>query len=139
MKHEIQFEGRTRLRHGINLVPLINIVFLLLIFFMLSSTLITPDTFDIELPESNQSERHESVPIVITISHDGAIAVNNVPILYKDLADALKLEVNSSSNRRVMIRADAAAPTADIVAVLRHAKKANIEKIGIATQPGPSP
>ena len=139
MKHEIQFVGRTRLRHGINLVPLINIVFLLLIFFMLSSTLVTPDTFDIELPESNQGERHESVPIVITISDDGAIAVNNVPILYKDLTEALKLEVNSSSNRKVMIRADASASTADVVSVLRHAKQADIEKIGIATQPGPSP
>ena len=79
------------------------------------------------------------MPIVITISDDGAIAVNNVPIFYKDLAEALRLEVNSSSNRKVMIRADASASTADIIAVLRHAKKADIEKIGIATQPGPSP
>lgn len=139
MKHEMQFESRARLRHGINLVPLINIVFLLLIFFMLSSTLVTTDTFDIEIPESNQGERHESMPTVIAINGDGAIAVNNVPMVYKDLAEALKLEIQSGASRNVMVRADASASTADIIAVLRHAKNAGIERIAIATQPVPSP
>ena len=139
MKQEMQFESRRRLRHGINLVPLINIVFLLLIFFMLSSTLVTNDTFEIELPESNQGERHESMLIVIAISGDGKIAVNNVPMLYKDLAETLQFEVRSGTDRNVIIRADASATTADVVAVLRHAKKAGIENIAIATQPSPSP
>ena len=139
MGHEMRFEGRTRIRHGINLVPLINIVFLLLIFFMLSSTLVATDKFDIKLPESNQGQRHEIMPIVIEISSDGAIAVNNVTILYKDLTEALKLEFSSGSDRMVMVRADASASTANVITVLRHAENAGIEKIAIATQTGHSP
>ena len=139
MKHEMQFEGRARIRHGINLVPLINIVFLLLIFFMLSSTLVTTDKFDITLPESNQSQRHESMPTIIAIRGDGAITVNNIPTLYKDLTESLRLEIDSGGNRKVMVRADASASTADVVAVLRHAEKAGIERIAIATQPASSP
>ena len=138
-KRELQFEGRIRLRHGINLVPLINIVFLLLIFFMVSSTLVTPDKFEIELPESDQGETHENMPIVISINSNGEIAVNNVPMGYNDLTEALEVKIDSGEDKNVIVRADASASTSDIVAVLRHAKNAGIERIAIATQPGTSP
>ncbi|MDP7539956.1 MAG: biopolymer transporter ExbD, partial [Alphaproteobacteria bacterium] len=55
----MEFSGRERLRGGINMVPLINIVFLLLIFFMLSSTLVTPDSLEVTLPESETARAVE--------------------------------------------------------------------------------
>ena len=134
MGPNILFEGRKRIRHGINLIPLINIVFLLLIFFMLSGTLVTPDKFDIELPESGQGHSHESMPIVVLIHADGTIAVNNMPILLNDLAKTLESDINAGVDPKLMIRADASANTADVIAVLRHAKISGIETIALATQ-----
>ena len=135
----ILFEGRNRIRHGINLVPLINIVFLLLIFFMLSGTLVTPDKFDIELPESDQGHSQETMPIVVLIRADGTVAVNNVPILFSDLAEALKFEIDAGAVPKLMVRADASANTADVIAVLRHAKISGIEAISLATQTNTPP
>jgi len=131
----MQFEGRKRIRHGINLVPLINIVFLLLIFFMLSSTLITPDKFDIQLPESDKGDTHESVPIVILVRGDGTIAINNVATSLTELSDLLVSEIEAGAQPELMVRADALANTKDIVAVLRQAKIAGIEAVALATQP----
>ena len=134
MGPNILFESRKRIRHGINLVPLINIVFLLLIFFMLSGTLVTPDKFDIDLPDSVQGHSHESMPIVVLIHADGTIAVNNMPILLNDLAETLESDIKSGVDPKLMIRADASANTADVIAVLRHAKISGIETIALATQ-----
>jgi len=135
MSENMQFEGRQRIRHGINLVPLINIVFLLLIFFMLSSTLITPDKFDIQLPESDKGDSHESVPIVILVRGDGTIAINNLAVSLTELADLLVSEIEGGAQPELMVRADALANTKDIVAVLRQAKIAGIEAVALATQP----
>ena len=135
MSENMQFEGRQRIRHGINLVPLINIVFLLLIFFMLSSTLITPDKFDIQLPESDKGDSHESVPIVILLRGDGTIALNNVAASLTELSDLLVSEIEAGAQPELMVRADALANTKDVVAVLRQAKIAGIEAVALATQP----
>ena len=135
MSENMQFEGRQRIRHGINLVPLINIVFLLLIFFMLSSTLITPDKFDIQLPESDKGDTHESVPIVILVRGDGTIAINNLAVSLTELADLLVSKIEGGAQPELMVRADALANTKDIVAVLRQAKIAGIEAVALATQP----
>ena len=135
MSENMQFEGRKRIRHGINLVPLINIVFLLLIFFMLSSTLVTPDKFDIQLPESDKGDSHESVTIVILVRGDGTIAINNVAVSLTELSDLLVSEIEAGAHPELMVRADASANTKDIVAVLRQAKIAGIEAVALATQP----
>ena len=135
MSENMQFEGRQRIRHGINLVPLINIVFLLLIFFMLSSTLITPDKFDIQLPVSDKGDSHESVPIVILLRDDGTIALNNVAASLTELSDLLVSEIEAGAQPELMVRADALANTKDVVAVLRQAKIAGIEAVALATQP----
>ena len=135
MSENMQFEGRKQIRHGINLVPLINIVFLLLIFFMLSSTLVTPDKFDIQLPESDKGDSHESVTIVILVRGDGTIAINNVAVSLTELSDLLVSEIEAGAHPELMVRADASANTKDIVAVLRQAKIAGIEAVALATQP----
>ena len=55
----MKFSAPKRVSHGINMVPLINIVFLLLIFFMLSTTLVAPEKFPIEAPQSENSQEQE--------------------------------------------------------------------------------
>ena len=139
MAPKMQFESRARIKNRINLVPLINIVFLLLIFFMLSSTLITPDKFDITLPESKKGDSHESIPIVVLIRGDGKVAINNVTTTINELADLLLTEIEFGATPELMVRADASANTEDVISVLRQAKLANIESVAIATQGGGSP
>ena len=60
-----------------NLVPLINIVFLLLIFFMLSGTLTKKDFFQVDPPESYTSANAESPEIIVLISKNNKISIED--------------------------------------------------------------
>ena len=134
MAVEMKFEGRKKIPHGINLVPLINIVFLLLIFFMLSTTLVTPDKFDIELPVSDKKDSRGTGPIVVLVNADGSVALNNTPLTMDQLSRFLESQIKTGLKPELMIRADASANTADVVSVLRQAKIAGIERVSLATQ-----
>ena len=74
------------------------------------------------------------MPIVVLIHADGTIAVNNMPILLNDLAEILESDIKAGGVRKLMIRADASANRAYVIAVLRHAKISGIETIALATQ-----
>lgn len=134
MAVEMKFEGRKKIPYGINLVPLINIVFLLLIFFMLSTTLVTPDKFDIELPVSDKKDSLGTGPIVVLIKADGSVALNNTLLTMNQLSSFLESQIRTGLKPELMIRADASANTADVVSVLRQAKIAGIERVSLATQ-----
>ena len=134
MAVEMKFEGRKQIPHGINLVPLINIVFLLLIFFMLSTTLVTPDKFDIALPVSDKKDSRGTGPIVVLVNADGSVALNNTPLTMDQLSRFLESQIKTGLKPELMIRADASANTADVVSVLRQAKIAGIERVSLATQ-----
>ncbi len=130
----MEFEGRKPLDGGINLVPLINIVFLLLIFFMLSSTLVTPDRFSVDLPESFDAHSTESSPISVLIGPDGALAVNNDAVGLGELEPAIALLLEDTPDAGVLVKADAAATTAQVVNVLRRARAAGVDRVALATQ-----
>ncbi|MDP6517207.1 MAG: biopolymer transporter ExbD [Alphaproteobacteria bacterium] len=134
MAAPLEFEARRKRQPGLNLVPLINVVFLLLIFFMLSSTLVTPDEFDVNLPESESGRAQGSVPVVVLIAGDGALAVNNLPVRLGGLAARLRDATDESGVSRVIVKADAAATTASVISVLRRARAAGIEQVALATQ-----
>lgn len=130
----MKFAGRKPLSGGVNLVPLINIVFLLLIFFMVSSTFITPDEFNIDLPESEQVQVSQLQPIVVLIGVDGGLALNNRELDLDDLELSLAAALAIDPDAEVLIRADAEATTADVVNVLRRARAVGIERVAMATR-----
>ena len=130
----MEFAGRKPLSDGINMVPLINIVFLLLIFFMLTSTLVTPDQFTIDLPESEQGRPAGSQPIVVLISADGGFAINNETLALGELEPKLSRLRAADPAAGIVVKADAQATTAAVVNVLRRARAARIERVALATQ-----
>lgn len=132
----MEFEGRKPLEGGINLVPLINIVFLLLIFFMLSSTLVTPDRFNVDLPESADTQTTEAASISVLIGADGALAINNDPVDLGELEPAISQLLAEMPDAGVLVKADAAATTAHVVNVLRRARAAGVDRVALATQGG---
>lgn len=130
----MEFPGRKPLKGGINLIPLINVVFLLLIFFMVSSTLVTPDRFDVELPDSDQARASSSRPLVVLVGADGGLALNNREVDLGDLEPLLAAARADNPDAGVLVKADAAATTGDVVNVLRRARAAGVERVAMATR-----
>jgi biopolymer transport protein ExbD len=120
-----------------SLTSLIDVVFLLLLFFMLSSTLVKPDPFDIRLPESQGGLDQLTQPSVVLIGADGRLAVNDSLVGDAQLADALRLELAQTARPELLIKADAAATTGQVIAVLGRARAAGYSQITLATQYSP--
>jgi biopolymer transport protein ExbD len=117
-----------------NLVPLINIVFLLLIFFMLSGTLTKKDFFEVSPPESNTGASAEAPELVILISKDNKIALDNKPIKVNELEAILSKELENRNIEEVLIKADGNAKSGILSQVIKHIRNAGIKRAAIVTQ-----
>ena len=62
----MEFEGRARIRTQLDVTPLIDVVFLLLIFFLLTSTYITRESIELNLPSSDTAVARDDAPVVVT-------------------------------------------------------------------------
>ncbi len=88
----------------INVAPLIDIVFLLLIFFMLTSEFTDFKTIDMISPnKSNTIIQKSELPIVINLSANGIIEIDNVNVDLMDLSSTVKDKLMNSKNDKVII------------------------------------
>lgn len=121
----------------LNLTPLIDVVFLLLIFFMVSTTFEKQAKLKIELPEaSSEPSISEQQDLVISISQKGVFFVNNnelVNVQSQSLQNALQNIVNDSRDMPVVIRADANVAHKHVVMAMDVLGNMGFEKVSMAT------
>lgn len=134
----MRFPRRNRDALEINLTPLIDVVFLLLIFFMVSTTFTKETQLLIELPESSIEETSLEEQVVdISISKRGSIAVNHRLVFDADL-DSLVAAITEVSGTKntvpIVISADAETPHQSVVMVMDAAGRLGFTKIKISTK-----
>ncbi|RPG50706.1 MAG: biopolymer transporter ExbD [Gammaproteobacteria bacterium TMED1] len=134
----MRFPRRNRDTLEINLTPLIDVVFLLLIFFMVSTTFSKETQLVIDLPESSIEETSLEEEVVdISISKRGSIAVNQRLILDADL-DSLIAAITKVSGTKntvpIVISADAETPHQSVVMAMDAAGRLGFTKIKISTK-----
>ena len=117
-----------------NLVPLINIVFLLLIFFMLTGTLKRSDIFDISPPESLTGADAEAPELVLLISKSNKLALNNQNIEFSELNAKLLNIVQQYPLQEVLIKADGKATSGTLSKVINVIREAGIKRAAIVTK-----
>jgi len=133
------FQRRRREEAGVALTPLIDVVFLLLIFFMVSTTFIRETQLKIDLPEaSGELQEIEENVVEITVDRLGEYAVNDRLLVNKDKATLLRaLEEVVAQERgdvRVIITADANATHQAVVRAMDAAGKVGLSRISITTK-----
>lgn len=134
----MRFPRRNRDTLELNLTPLIDVVFLLLIFFMVSTTFSKETQLVIDLPESSIEETSLEEEVVdISISKRGSIAVNQRLILDADL-DSLIAAITKVSGTKntvpIVISADAETPHQSVVMAMDAAGRLGFTKIKISTK-----
>ena len=121
----------------VNITPLIDIVFLLLIFFMVSTTFERESEIDITLPEASIDAAKETTePIDITISADGSYFINGKRVVNKQVAtlkQALLKVADGREDPPIIISADASASHQAFVSVMDAARQLGFIHISIAT------
>lgn len=134
----MQFRRQSQLEEGINLTPLIDVVFLLLIFFMVSTTFTKETHLTIDLPEASVgAEVVEQAAIDIVINSNGDYSVNGQALVNKQ-ADTLSRALQSISDGAqdipVVITADANASHQSVVRAMDVAGRLGLSKLRITTQ-----
>ena len=135
----MKFRRRPRNEVSIELTPLIDVVFLLLIFFMVSTTFIRETQLELELPEaSGDLQQPEEQSIVIVIAEDGTYAVNDQALVNSQLATlmrALREQIGEGdASRQLIITADANATHQAVVRAMDAAGRLGLTRLSITTQ-----
>jgi biopolymer transport protein ExbD len=134
----VKFARRARQEVDINLTPLIDVVFLLLIFFMVSTTFTKETHLSIDLPEaSSQSSRSSDLQIEITITRDGDYAINGVSLINRQdetLREAIQKVSEGDNAIPMIITADSATPHQSVVTALDIAGQLGFTQLSITTK-----
>jgi len=117
-------------------IGLTDIVLLLLIFFLLTSSFVVQPGIKIKLPKAASGETDESDKIFLTITENERLYLNQRQISQSDLATELKTLLQQDSNQVVVIRADQDLSLSSTIRVVDTAKLAGAERFIIATEPG---
>jgi biopolymer transport protein ExbD len=132
----MRFKRRLELEKGqkeINITPLVDMVFLLLIFFMLTSSFIATPGIKINLPQAVTSEIIKENNIIITVNSENVIYLNEKPITPAELTNHLSVMVKANKEIPLLIRADKGTQLGAVVMVWDICRKVGISQINIAT------
>ena len=118
----------------LNLTPLIDCVFLLLIFFMVTTVFKEPYLLKVLLPEAEQATLIEEKKLVATIDRAGVMEVNRYPVTLETLEGVLTREKEGVRVVTLIIRTDKQTRHGLVLDTMEIAKRIGIEKIVLATE-----
>ncbi|SFO42360.1 outer membrane transport energization protein ExbD [Roseovarius lutimaris] len=125
----MDFSHPTRRRQSEPALPMINVVFLLLIFFLMSAQIVAPPPIDVTPPVVQRGDAAQD-GLRLHMSAEGALALDD--LRDADVWDRFA-EVQTPSEATVLIRADAALPAAQLASVLARISALGFEHIQLAT------
>jgi biopolymer transport protein ExbD len=111
-----------------------DIIFLLLIFFLLSSSFILPTGIPVNPPKSETAVTAQEQPIVVTITGSNEIYVDEEKVNFTELGTALGARLSNAPAKAVVVRGDETVTVKRLVEVMDVARDAGAEKLAIATQ-----
>ena len=118
---------------GPDLTPLIDMVFLLLIFFLLTSFLTRP-SLPVSLPEAETAVLSETPEIMITIKNDGIVLLNGREMGDERLLRSLKRSVISGQSKEVVILSDKEVVFGRVVEIMDISKKSGVHNISFLVE-----
>ena len=128
-EYESNLEGE-----GINIVPMIDVIFAILTFFIISSLdLIRLDNIPVNLPKASTSTLVKDKPIVLTIDKENNIFLENKPIDSKILVDQIKNIISDYSTDILVISADKEVAYGKVVEVIDQIRSIDNLRIGMST------
>ena len=134
----MNFNPRHEQEVDVNITPLIDVVFLLLIFFMVSTTFVRESEIDLTLPEASEEQRDEPVDkIEVAVDKKGQYFVNGKALLntqIETMKSALREHNTAGGDPLVIISADADASHQAVITVMDAARQVGLVRITFPTQ-----
>jgi biopolymer transport protein ExbD len=122
---------RNPLITGINITPLVDVVLVLLVVLMVVSTYIVSQSMKVDLPRASTKDVPRSDPLTLTIMSDGALLLDDEPILESDVESALLVSFRAEADRAMVISADRSVPHGRVVQFVDLARKSGATRFAI--------
>lgn len=117
------------------ILPLINVVFLLLIFFMLTGKLSAIDPIEVAPPVSASDGAVETRDLMVVLGADGQLALDDAVIDEERLKTVLTERIDAAPSAQVWLKADGAADSTDVIALMETLHEAGVEHLKLLTVP----
>lgn len=124
-----------KLHVALDLTPLIDCIFQLLIFFLLTASFVTTPNMGVEQPKaSTKAAPSERRDLIVVVTREGAIQFENRTLTAGQLLAELQAQQQKQPDGRVLIQADTKAYHGQVVRVMDAAKAAGFKRLGVAIQ-----
>jgi len=118
----------------INIIPLVDVILVLLLIFMLTAPLMYRG-IDVNLPKSSGKPTAVEERVVLTVTKDQTIYINDKPVALGAVEQALRDLFKNRQDKTLYLRADQALQYGLVVETMDRVRRAGIEKLGMVTEP----
>ena len=119
----------------INILPMIDIIFVILSFFIVSSLyLVKLETIPVNLPNAETSNQEKDSLIVVTLNLDNRVFIDDKSIDISILENKIRSKLRVSNNKKVVLRADKGIKYGKVITILDILRKIENIKIGVSTE-----
>ena len=129
------FKDNSEPENSINILPMIDIIFAILSFFIISSLYLTRiDSIKVNLPKSSTAVREQNKPQIITVDSNERIYFNSNEISLNNIYSLIRTNIENLEEPIVILRADTSVKHGVIVNLLDELRKIDNLKVGISTE-----
>ena len=120
----------------VDISPLIDMVFILLIFFMVTTTFNKDAQVELERPNANSAAPAEGKTVRVFIGRDNSVLIGDMEVRVWNLQSRVRDEAKKLQTESALVVADATVPTSLLIEVVDQCKLAGLKNVGVATSPG---
>ena len=131
----MQLHSRPRRKVVINITSLIDVIFMLLLFFMITSTFLEQPGIKLELPAARTSAHAEPQEYVLTVDKKGELFLNRRPLAITDLEAEIRKAIPDMKDAALVLKADQEISHGLVVRIMDLAKRGGVKKLIIGTKP----
>ncbi len=125
----MKLRGRNKFSPEVSTSSMSDIMFFLMLFFLITSTLVSPSVIKLTLPSSKKNQTVRKVEVSISITKELNYYVNNTPVSAETLEVELLKQITDRENTTVVVRCADTVPVQELVNVLQVGNKLNIKMI----------
>ena len=131
----MKFKRQAAEEISVNLTPLIDVVFLLLIFFMVAGSLTAIEPFEVEVPESVSQAAGEPNTLSVLLGRDGQLALDGETLDRAALLGRIEVDLAADPQLRIQLKADAQIAGNRVVLLMEGLRAVGVGRLRLLTLP----
>jgi biopolymer transport protein ExbD len=132
--NEFGFQKKIRRTAELNIAPMMDMVFILLIFFIVTTSFTRETGVDVSKPKAASAQTMVKASILVGVTREGSIHINEGQVSLNVLGTVLKRYMAETPDRPVIIVADRDAPVAAVVDILDECNLAKVKKVSLSAE-----